>query len=81
MSDKTNVEKWTKEECVKFLRTVKGAKLTGNKCELISRVKVYIQHPDILNSIQTSSEITSQVTRNSCAYSFYIALSCTASIT
>ena len=58
MSDKTNVEKWTKEECVKFLRTVKGAKLTGNKYELISRVKGYIQHPDILNSIQTSSEIT-----------------------
>ena len=50
MSDNSNVEKWTKEECVKFLRTVKGAKLTGNvnKCELISRVKDYIQHPDIL---------------------------------
>ena len=49
MSDNSNVEKWTKEECVKFLRTVKGAKLTGNKCELICRVKSYIQHPDILN--------------------------------
>ena len=48
MSDNSNVEKWTKEECVKILRTVKGAKLTGNKCELISRVKDYIQHPDIL---------------------------------
>ena len=58
MSDNSNVEKWTKVECVKFLRTVKGAKLTGNKCELISRVKGYIQHPDILNSIQTSPEIT-----------------------
>ena len=58
MSDNSNVEKWTNEECVKFLRTVKGAKLTGYKCELICRVKGYIQHPDILNSIQSSPEIT-----------------------
>ena len=34
MSENTSVEKWTKEQCVKFLRNVKGAKLTGNKCEL-----------------------------------------------
>ena len=64
MSENTSVdsvellEKWTKEQCVKFLRTVKGAKLTGNKSELVSRVKGYIEHPEILSSIQTSSEIT-----------------------
>ena len=58
MSENTSVEKWTKEQCVKFLRNVKGAKLTGNKCELISRVKGYIEHPDILSSIQTTPEIT-----------------------
>jgi hypothetical protein len=39
MAENTSVEKWMKEQCVKFLRNVKGAKLTGNKCELISRVK------------------------------------------
>jgi hypothetical protein len=54
MSDNTNIEKWTKE-CVKFF---KGAKLTRNKCELISRVKGYIGHPDILSNIQTISKIT-----------------------
>ncbi|CAB3977282.1 Hypothetical predicted protein [Paramuricea clavata] len=43
---------------VKFLRNVKGAKLTGNKCELISRVKGYIEHPDMLSNIQTTPEIT-----------------------
>ena len=58
MSENTSVEKWTKEQCVKFLRNVNGAKLTGNKCELISRVKGYIEHPDILSSIQTTPEIT-----------------------
>ena len=29
MSENTSVEKWTKKQCVEFLRTVKGAKLTG----------------------------------------------------
>jgi hypothetical protein len=58
MSENTSVEKWTKEQCFKFLRNFKCAKLTGNKWELISRVKGYIEHPDILSSIQTTPEIT-----------------------
>ena len=58
MSENTSVEKWTKKQCVEFLRNVKGAKLTRNRCKLILRVKGYIEHPDILSSIQTTPEIT-----------------------
>ena len=48
MSENTSVEKWTKKQCVEFLRNVKVFQL-GNKCELILRVKSYIEHPDILS--------------------------------
>ena len=58
MSIPCNVDSWTKCECIEFLRTVKGAKLSGNKVELISRVKGYIEHPEILDNIRQAPEST-----------------------
>ena len=58
MSTSSNVNEWTKNKCVDFLKTVKGAKLSGSKCELISRVKGYVEHPEILESIQDAPEST-----------------------
>ena len=40
------------------MRTVKGAKLSGNKSELVTRVKGYIEHPEILESIQKAPKST-----------------------
>ena len=53
-----DVDKWTRAKCVYFLRTVKGAKLSGNKSELVTRVKGYIEHPEILESIQEAPKST-----------------------
>ena len=35
MSNIRNVNEWTKKDCIAFLRTVKGAKISGSKSELI----------------------------------------------
>ena len=43
----TNVYQWTKGKCEEFLRTIEEAKLSGSKSELISRVKGYVEHPEI----------------------------------
>ena len=52
MFNSSDVDKWTKNKCIEFLKTVKGAKVSGNKNELISPVKGYVEHPEILKSIQ-----------------------------
>lgn len=54
----SDVDMWTKAKCVDFLRTVKGAKLSGSKSELLSRVKGYTEHPEILESIQKAPQLT-----------------------
>jgi hypothetical protein len=54
----TNVDQWTKKSCIDFLRGVKGAKVSVTKNELIARVKAYLEHPDILESIQNAPEIS-----------------------
>jgi hypothetical protein len=61
----TDVDQWTKRKCEEFLRTIKGAKLSGSKSELISRVKGHVEHPEILNSIQNAPEITLTTALNS----------------
>lgn len=58
MFNSSDVDKWTKNKCIEFLKTVKGAKVSGNKNELISRVKGYVEHPEILKSIQDAPEAT-----------------------
>ena len=58
MFTSSNVNEWTKNKCVDFLKTVKGAKLSDCKFELVSRVKGYVAHPEILESIQDAPEST-----------------------
>lgn len=52
------LEKWSKSECVKFLKTLKGAKVSGTKSELIERCKGYIDHPEILSTLNNQSDKT-----------------------
>ena len=46
-----DVNMWTKAKCIDFSTTVKGAKLSSSKSKLLSCVKGYAEHPEILKTI------------------------------
>ena len=54
-----DVDKWTRAKCVHFLRTVKDAKLSGNKSELVTRVKGFFEHPRNFRKYSGSPKINS----------------------
>ena len=57
-SSPSDVEKWSKADCIQFLKTINRAKLSGNKNELVHRITGYLNHPEILKAAQVKTEKT-----------------------